>query len=152
MSKISEQINEYEAETQSELAKQKYARRSYYYNSFHYSMTWKFYYRIFIHSVSSDFCNKMLDELSFFVSHTGKIRSLQLQLNHTKSTCSKMNRTIAQLRSDVNDKMVKKFGMKIDFDEMEEAVLTRLLMNQPKVDDAAAKHREKELRKLEVIY
>lgn len=63
-----------------------------------------------------------------------------------------MNRTIAQLRSDVNDKMVKKFGMNIDFDEMEEAVLTRLLMNQPKVDDAAAKHREKELRKLQVIF
>lgn len=61
-----------------------------------------------------------------------------------------MKRTIAELRSDVNDKMVKKFGMKIDFDEMEEAVLARLLMNQPKVDDAAAKHREKELRKLEV--
>lgn len=62
-----------------------------------------------------------------------------------------MNRTIAQLRSEVNDKMVKKFGMKIDFDEMEEAVLARLLMNQPKVDDAA-KNREKELRKLQVIF
>lgn len=62
-----------------------------------------------------------------------------------------MNRAIAQLRSEVNDKMVKKFGMKIDFDEMEEAVLARLLMNQPNADDAA-RNREKEIRKLEVIF
>lgn len=78
------------------------------------------------------------------------IRSLQLQLNQTKSTCSKMNRAIAQLRSEVNDKMVKKFGMEIDFDEMEESVLSRLLLNQSKVDDAA-KDREMEVRKLKVI-
>lgn len=101
------------------------------------------------------FCTtRMLAKLlpfDFSFAH-GEIRSLQLQLNHTKSACSKMNRTIAQLRSDVNDKMVKKFGMEIDFDEMEEAVLTRLLMNQPKVDDASAKHREMELRKLRVIF
>lgn len=47
--------------------------------------------------------------------------------------------------------MVKKFGMKIDFDEMEEAVLTRLLMHQSKkCDDANDK--AKELRKLKVIF
>lgn len=63
-----------------------------------------------------------------------------------------MNRTIAQLRSEVSDKMVKKFGMKIDFDEMEESVLARLLMNQPKINDDAAKIREKELRKLKVHF
>lgn len=61
MSKISEQINEYEAETQSELAKQKYVRRShyYYYHSFYYySMTGEFYYRTLTYSAHSFFCNK----------------------------------------------------------------------------------------------
>lgn len=49
MAKISEQINEYEAETQSELAKQKYIISTYLYayilshiNSIRYSMTWNF--------------------------------------------------------------------------------------------------------------
>lgn len=78
------------------------------------------------------------------------IRSLQMQLNQIKSTCSKMNNAITQLRNEVNDKMVKKFGMKIDFDEMEETVLTRLLMKQTKKCDDA-KDNEKEIRRLKVI-
>lgn len=61
-----------------------------------------------------------------------------------------MNRTIAQLRSEVNDKMVKKFGMKIDFDEMEEAVLTRLLQNQSNVS-GDAKDKDREIQKLKVM-
>lgn len=74
-----------------------------------------------------------------------------MQLNQIKSTCTKINSEINLLRGDVNDKMVKKFGMKIDFDEMEEAVLTRLLMNQSKsYDDANVK--EKEIRKLKVFF
>lgn len=102
----------------------------------------EFYYSI---------CSNIYILFATFIFRSHVIRSLQLQLNHTKSACSKMNRTIAQLRIEVNDKMVKKFGMKIDFDEMEEAVLARLLMNQLKVDDTA-KNREKELRKLKVIF
>lgn len=78
------------------------------------------------------------------------IRSLQTQLNQIKSTCSKMNNAITQLRNEVNDKMVQKFGMKIDFDEMEETVLTRLLMKQTKKCDDT-KDNEKEIRRLKVI-
>lgn len=62
-----------------------------------------------------------------------------------------MNVAIAELHNEVSDKMVKKFGMEIDFDEMEESVLSRLLMNQRTVDDAA-KDREKEIQKLKVIW
>lgn len=75
------------------------------------------------------------------------IRSLQMQLNQMRSTCSKMNNAITQLRLEVNDKMVKKFGMKIDFDEMEETVLTRLLMSQSKSGDGS-REKEREIRKL----
>lgn len=140
MSKISEQINEYEAETQSELAKQKYICVVLLYTA---------WLGILLYGIVALFATSFA-KLSVFVRTL--IRSLQLQLNQTKSACSKMNRTIAQQRSEVNDKMVKKFGMKIDFDEMEEAVLTRLLMNQPKFDDESARTREKELRKLKVIF
>lgn len=63
-----------------------------------------------------------------------------------------MNTAIAQLHSEVNDKMVKKFGMKIDFDEMEESVLTRLLLNQTSKVDDAANDQEKEIRKLKVNF
>lgn len=55
------------------------------------------------------------------------------------------------MRSEINDKMVKKFGMKIDFDEMEEAVLTRLLTNQLKHYGDAEKM-ENENRKFKVSY
>lgn len=55
------------------------------------------------------------------------------------------------MRSEINDKMLKKFGMKIDFDEMEEAVLTRLLTNQSKHHGDAEKT-EKENRKFKVYY
>ncbi|XP_055326896.1 uncharacterized protein LOC129580473 [Sitodiplosis mosellana] len=84
------------------------------------------------------------------LSEHAKQKSLQLQLNQIKSTCTKINSNINSLRGEVNDKMVKKFGMKIDFDEMEEAVLTRLLMIQSKkCDDACEK--DKDLRQLKGI-
>lgn len=60
-----------------------------------------------------------------------------------------MNSTIAQLKTEVYDKMVKKFGMKIDFDEMEETILTRLLMNQSK-NCTDNNDIDKEIRKLKV--
>lgn len=60
-----------------------------------------------------------------------------------------MNSEIAQLKTEVSDKMVKKFGMKIDFDEMEETVLTRLLMNQTK-DCTDEKNKEKEIQRFKV--
>lgn len=66
MSKISEQINEYEAETQSEIAKQKYVYVDHYIrttyinaeHSFHYSMTLNFII------VVSALCNQVA-KLSF---------------------------------------------------------------------------------------
>lgn len=61
-----------------------------------------------------------------------------------------MNNGITQLRNEVNDKMVKKFGMKIDFDEMEETVLTRLLLKHAKKCDDA-RDKEKAIRRLKVI-
>lgn len=61
-----------------------------------------------------------------------------------------MNHSINRLRSEISDKMVKKFGMKIDFDEMEEAVLTRLLLKQTK-SSINTKNKEKEIRRLHVM-
>lgn len=78
-------------------------------------------------------------------------RSLQVHLNQIKSTCSKMNCEISMLRNEIDDKMVKKFGMKIDFDEMEQNLLTRLLAKQQTNCDAA-KHRDREIRRLKVLY
>lgn len=60
-----------------------------------------------------------------------------------------MNSAIAQLKTEVSDKMVNKFGMKIDFDEMEETVLTRLLMNQSK-NCSNDRDKEREFQKLKV--
>ena len=78
-------------------------------------------------------------------------RSLQMQLNQIKSACTKINSNIQLLSGEVNDKMVKKFGMKIDFDEMEEAVLTRLLMTQTKKCDDA-NEQAKQIRQLKVPF
>lgn len=61
-----------------------------------------------------------------------------------------MNQRINQLRSEISDKMVKKFGMKIDFDEMEEAVLTRLLAKQTN-STMKLRDNEKEIQKLHVM-
>lgn len=55
------------------------------------------------------------------------------------------------MRGEICDKMVKKFGMNIDFDEMEETLLTRLLTNQSKRCDDT-KQNEKEIRKLNVRF
>lgn len=55
------------------------------------------------------------------------------------------------VRGEIHDKMVKKFGMKIDFDEMEETLLTRLLTNQSKRCDDTKQH-DKEIRKLNVRF
>lgn len=74
-----------------------------------------------------------------------------MQLNQIKSTCAKINSNIQLLSGEVNDKMVKKFGMKIDFDEMEEAVLTRLLMTQTKKCDDA-NEQAKQIRQLKVPF
>lgn len=61
-----------------------------------------------------------------------------------------MHQNINQLRNEVNEKMIKKFGMKIDFDEMEEAILTRLLTKHTNNSDHM-KNMEKEIRKLDVM-
>lgn len=52
---------------------------------------------------------------------------------------------------EANDKMIKKFGMKVDFDEMEETVLIRLLMNQTK-DCDNSKEIDREMQKLKVNF
>lgn len=49
-----------------------------------------------------------------------------------KTICRKMNEEIISLRSQIHDKMMKKFGMEIDFDEMEAAVLTKMIAEQTK--------------------
>lgn len=54
------------------------------------------------------------------------------ELSQQKSICGKLNREIAKLKSQISDKMLKKFGAIIDFDEMEEEVLKKMLMNQSK--------------------
>lgn len=74
-----------------------------------------------------------------------------MRLNQIKSTCTKINAEINSLRGEISDKMVKKFGMKIDFDEMEETVLTRLLTNQSKNCEHTKKE-EQEIRKLNVRF
>lgn len=49
-----------------------------------------------------------------------------------KTICRKMNEEIISLRTQIHDKMMKKFGMEIDFDEMEEAILTKMIAEQTK--------------------
>lgn len=61
-----------------------------------------------------------------------------------------MHQNINQLRNEVSEKMIKKFGMKIDFDEMEEAILTRLLTKHTN-NSEHMKNMEKEIRKLHVM-
>lgn len=43
-----------------------------------------------------------------------------------------MIREINRLKNQTNEKMLKKFGSVIDFDEMEESVLKKMLLNQSK--------------------
>lgn len=49
-----------------------------------------------------------------------------------KTICRKMKEEIISFKSQIHDKMMKKFGMEIDFDEMEEAVLIRMISEQTK--------------------
>lgn len=63
-----------------------------------------------------------------------------------KTICRKMNEEIISLKSQIHDKMMNKFGMEIDFDEMEEAVLTKMIAEQTKTsekDQLARIEREK---------
>lgn len=53
-------------------------------------------------------------------------------MSQQKSLCSKMIREINRLKNQTNEKMLKKFGSVIDFDEMEESVLKKMLLNQSK--------------------
>lgn len=78
-------------------------------------------------------------------------RTLQAHLNQIKSSCTKIGSEINSLRCAVNDKMIKKFGMKIDFDEMEETVLSRLLTNQIKSSNDI-NDKDIQVRKLKVYH
>lgn len=46
-----------------------------------------------------------------------------------------MNEEIVSLKSQTHNEMMRKFGMEIDFDEMEEAVLSRMLAEQTKTGE-----------------
>lgn len=52
-----------------------------------------------------------------------------------KTICRKMNEEIISLRNQIHDNMMKKFGMEIDFDEMEEAILIRMIAKQTKTNE-----------------
>lgn len=72
-------------------------------------------------------------------------------LNHMKSVCRRMNEEISMLRIEIHDKMVKKFGMEIDFDEMEESVLIKMIANQTTVCADDREH-QIEVAKLKVSF
>lgn len=61
-----------------------------------------------------------------------------------------MNEEIVSLKSQTHDKLVKKFGIEIDFDEMEEAVLTQMVAEQTKKPDENNHQTQIELGKLKV--
>lgn len=78
-------------------------------------------------------------------------RSFNLQLNQMKSICRKMSEEIASLKVLIHDKMMQKFGMEIDLDEMEETALGKMIANQTKLFDY--EHQQHiELNKLKVCH
>lgn len=61
-----------------------------------------------------------------------------------------MNEEISLLKNEIHDKMLKKFGMVIDFDEMEESILTRMIANQADKQRDSDRDTRIEIRKLKV--
>lgn len=52
-------------------------------------------------------------------------RSLKIKLSQLKSDCGMLNLDIDTLQAQIREKMIRKFGMIVDFDEMEEAVMRK---------------------------
>lgn len=75
--------------------------------------------------------NQQINQLSI---ETGEEEEVQKhfvkQLAQAKSECSALNVKINRLKGEIRDALVKKFGLEIDLDEMEESILTKLLMKQ----------------------
>lgn len=60
-----------------------------------------------------------------------------------------MGQHIEKLQSEIDDKMIKKFGMHIDFDDMEESILKKVLLSQSKNSNENRKN-EMEIKTLMV--
>lgn len=60
-----------------------------------------------------------------------------------------MGQQIEKLQSEIDDKMIKKFGMHVDFDDMEESILKKVLLDQSKNSNENRKN-EMEIKTLKV--
>lgn len=69
-------------------------------------------------------------------------RSLKLHLSQMKTNCSKLDQDIETRKEQNKSKMMRKFGMIVDFDEMEESILRKAVLqhtNTGGLDDSEAK-------------
>lgn len=75
--------------------------------------------------------NHQINQLSIETCEQEEVQKYYVkQLAQVKTECNTLNSEMNRLRSETRDALVKKFGIEIDLDEMEETILTKLLVRQ----------------------